>query len=282
MSIDNFVPVIWAASLLTNLNRNHVFKNVFNDDYEGEISAAGDTVKINSIGRITISDYTKNTDLAAPQILQDAALDLKIDQAKSYHFYVDDLDKRQAKVNWREGAMTEAAFGLADATDTFLAAALAAGLPAANTLTAATVGTGPNDSDAYSLIVDLGVLLDDNNVPSDGRCVFVPNWYEGMLRKDPRFTSFGTDANVKRLRGDPIGQIDQFEVYKSNNMPLSGGQPIVLASYKGAATFAEQISEVVAYKPERRFGDAQKGLHLYGAKITRPNAIAGVVATKGS
>lgn len=282
MTIDNFSPIAWASSLLQNLNRNQVFKNVFNNDYEGDIAQAGDTVKINSIGRITVSAYTKNTDLAAPQILQDASLDLKVDQADSYHFYVDDMDKRQAKVNWREGAMREAAFSLADATDTYLAGVLAAGLPSVNTLTAATVGTGPSDSDAYSLIIDLGVLLDDNNVPDDGRCVFVPNWYEGMLRKDPRFTSFGTPDNVKRLRGDPIGQIDQFEVYKSNNMPLSGGNPIVLATYKGAATFAEQISEVVAYKPERRFGDAQKGLHLYGAKITRPNAIAGVVATKGS
>ena len=225
MTIDNFIPLVWASSLLRNLNNNHVFANAFNRDYEGEIKEAGDSVRITSVGRVTINTHTPNADMSAPQILQDSGQTLVIDQAKDYHFYVDDMDKRQAKTAWREGVMAEAGWGLADATDTFLATTLAAGLTSANTLSAATIGTGPTDSDAYTTIVDLGVLLDDNNVPPDGRCVFIPNWFEGMLRKDPRFTSFGTADNVARLRGSAIGQVDSFMVYKSNNMPTSGGQP---------------------------------------------------------
>ena len=42
---------------------------------------------------------------------------------------------------------------------------------------------------------------------------------------------------------------------------------------KRAIAFAEQLSEIEAYRPELRFADAVKGLHLYGAKVVYPNEI---------
>jgi len=44
-----------------------------------------------------------------------------------------------------------------------------------------------------------------------------------------------------------------------------------LARTKRAIAFAEQLSEIDAYRPELRFADAVKGLHLYGAKVVYPN-----------
>ena len=40
-----------------------------------------------------------------------------------------------------------------------------------------------------------------------------------------------------------------------------------------AVTFAEQLNSVEAYRPENRFADAVKGLHLYGAKIVYPEEL---------
>lgn len=61
MAITNFIPTIWSARLLHNLQKSLVFgqTGVINRDYEGEIKAYGDTVKINGIGAVTIGDYTK-------------------------------------------------------------------------------------------------------------------------------------------------------------------------------------------------------------------------------
>jgi hypothetical protein len=73
---------LWADTLLAALRKNLVYGNLFNDDYEGTISRMGDTVKINAIGDITISNYSKDTDLAAPQALTDAQTMLVINQAK--------------------------------------------------------------------------------------------------------------------------------------------------------------------------------------------------------
>lgn len=54
---------------------------------------------------------------------------------------------------------------------------------------------------------------------------------------------------------------------------LSGGGKAATAGSVIAASYAEQIAKVEAYRPEKRFGDALKGLHLYGAKVLRPSAL---------
>src|SRR5690606_34727106 len=118
------------------------------------------------------------------------------------------------------------------------------------------------------------------NVPSEGRWVVVPMWYHGVLLKDPRFVSFGTDKNRANLRGEPIGEAAGLTIYKSNNVPEGVSSDFtIIAGHKIAATFAEQIDKVEAFRPQNRFSDAVKGLHIFGSKITRPNALASVVAT---
>lgn len=67
MAIAHFIPTLWSARLLYNLRKSLVFgqAGVINRDWEGEIQQKGDTVKILSIGAVTISDYVKNTDIAS-------------------------------------------------------------------------------------------------------------------------------------------------------------------------------------------------------------------------
>ena len=283
MSINNFKPTIWAGTLLKNLNDAHIYAACLNRDYEGDIKASGDTVKVGSIGRVAISDYTPGSDHAVPETLDDATMMLTVDQAKMFNFLVDDVDNAQTKPKVMRDAMEEAAWGLKDVSDVFLAALLEAGVATAspdNTLAAASaVGTASGNDDAYELLVDLDTKLTESNAPRNARWVVIPPWYEGLLRKDPRFVSFGTPENIAKLKGGLIGTASGFDVRVSNNVPLSGSAYTVIAGYKGAATFAQQIAKVEAFRPERRFADAVKGLDLYGALVTRPYALASVVAT---
>lgn len=237
----------------------------------------GDTVKINSIGRVTVSSYTKNSTISAPETLVGSQQILTIDQAKYFNFEIDDIDKWQSKPKLMGDATTEAAWAMSDTVDAFVAALINAAVPAANLRTAATVGTGATDADMYEVLVDLDVLLTTNNVPRNGnRWVVVAPGHEGLLRKDPRFVSFGTGDNKSNLRSSPITQVSGFNVYVSNNVP-SGTD--VLAGYKGAVTYAEQIDKMVAFSPHDSFSDALKGLHIYGGEVTRPYALAKCVCT---
>src|SRR3990172_1872488 len=245
MTINNFNPTIWAGVLLKNLNDAHVYVSLLNRDFEGDIKEAGVSVKINSVGRVTIGTYTKNTDISAAETLDDSQQMLVIDQQRYFNFQIDDVDKAQQKPKIMREAMQEAAWGLSDAADAAVATALEAGVATAspdNTLTAATsVGTGATDDDAYELLVDLGVRLDESNAPKVARWVVIPPWFHGMLLKDPRFVSFGTQQNLERLRNGQVGEAAGFTIAVSNNVPVADSAYTVIAGHAVAATFADSI-----------------------------------------
>jgi hypothetical protein len=279
MSIDNFKPQIWAAKILENLEHDHVYAKLGNSDYEGEIKNMGDSVRINSLGRPTVSAYVPNSTSLTYEELQDASQVLIIDKFYEFSFKIDDVDDIQSKPKLMNQATRNASWALAESCDDLVAAALYAGTATANILTAVTVGTGAGDDDAYETIVDLGVALDNADVPRRDRWVVIPPFYRGLLKKDPRFTSFGTPENLAMLRGKPIGAIDNFEVYISTNVPTSGTAYYVQAGYKGAFTFAEQLLKTEALRLQTSFSDALRGLHVYGYKVVQPNGLAYVLAT---
>lgn len=283
MSLDNFIPEVWSARLLANLNRVQVYTqpDVINSDYEGDIQEAGDTVRINAIGRVTISDYTKNADIAAPETLSDAQAILAINNAKYFNFQIDDVDMAQTKPKVMDAAMREAAYGLADAADTIVAAQYT-DVPSANYLgSEASPKTGYAATDVYTYLVDLGTILDDNNVPAEGRWCIVPPFVHGWLLKDARFVGFGTGQQMEILANGKVGQAAGFTIYKSNNVPnTSSAKYKVIAGSRIAWTYAQQVRKTEAYRPQLRFADAVKGLHLYGTKVVRPDALAVLVINK--
>jgi hypothetical protein len=280
MTLDNFIPSVWSGRLLSNLNTALVYgqAEVVNTDYEGEISGAGSSVKINSIGRVTVTDYTKNTDHAAPETLTDAQRTLVIDQAKMFNFQIDSVDKAQQTPKVMDEAMKESAYALAKTADTFIAGKYVDA--DANNL----VGTDgapiggflATPTDAYDkVLIPLKTALDVADIPDDARWCVIPPFLEGALLRDQRFVSFGTVQNRENLANGEIGQAAGFRILKSNQVPNTAGTKYkVLAGHRMAISFADQIAETVAYKPERRFGDAVKGLHVYGAKTVRPTALA--------
>ena len=130
MAVTTFIPELWSARLLYALEKAHVATNLVNRNYEGVIANQGDTVHINSIGAITVKDYTKNTDIAAPDALTTTDQTLEIDQCKYFNFQVDDVDKVQAAGDLVDTAMGRAAYALADTSDAFLLKTIAAGAAA--------------------------------------------------------------------------------------------------------------------------------------------------------
>ncbi|HGH7180742.1 P22 phage major capsid protein family protein [Bacillus luti] len=277
MAINNFIPTIWSARLLQNLQKTLVFgqPGVVNRDYEGEIKAAGDTVKINNIGKVTVGNYTKNGNMSDPETLTDATRSLIIDQSKFFNFQIDDVDKIQQNPKLMDEAMREAAYALRNQADQFIASHY---VDAAHVIGNDTTPVVPTKNDAYEYLVDLSVKLDEADVPEQGRWVVLPPWYEGMMLKDDRFVKAGNLPSDQRLLNGVIGQAAGFLVLKSNNTPKAGAGATenskIIAGHNIAWSYAEQATQVEGYRPEKRFADAVKGLHLYGAKVTRPEALA--------
>lgn len=285
MAISVFIPTIWSARLLAHLDKAHVYAALVNRDYEGEIRNYGDTVKIQQIGDITIKTYAK-TDIDAPQAIDGTTQSLVIDQAKYFNFAIDDVDAAQVNPKLMDKAMARAAYAMNDVTDTFLAGLMAAG--AVNIQGHSELGSDaspvtPTASTAYDLLVELKVDLDEKNVPTANRWVVVPPWFHGMLLKDARFVGNGTDYNKGILEGAEVGRAAGFRVFLSNNVPnTSKAKYKIIAGTDEGCTYAEQILETEAFRPEKRFSDAIKGLHVYGAKVTQGAALSVLTANKSA
>ena len=279
MAIDRFIPQVWSAKLLSELRKALVYgqPEVVNRDYEGDIAAAGDCVKIHGIGAVTVCDYVKNADLPAPQTLSDEEQTLMIDQAKAFNFAIDDIDAAQQTPKLMTEAMADAAYRLAEIADRYIAAqhAQAGGRLGSD---GAPVTAGKDN--AYDLLVDMATLLSEQNAPQAGRWVVVPPWFHGLLLKDARFTGTGGAAAERMLKNGAIGMAAGFVVLESNNVPAEDGKCKILAGVPAAWSYAEQVAEMNAYRPEKRFADAVKGLHVYGAKVVKPDALVCMTAVK--
>lgn len=282
MAFATFIPTIWSARLLAHLDKAHVYANLVNRDYEGEIKNFGDKVKINQIGDITIKDYTKGTDIAAPEAVDGEGQELEIDQAKYFNFGVDDVDNAQSNPKVMDDAMQRAAYGMNDVTDGFLAGLMAVGAENnGNNLGSDETPLVPTASTAYDMLVDLATDLTEKNVPMAGRFVVVPAFFHGLLLKDQRFVGNGTDYNKALIEGGEVGVAAGFAVSISNNVPnTSGAKYKIIAGTKAATSYAEQILKTEAYRPEKRFSDAIKGLHVYGAKVVQGKSLSVLTVNK--
>ena len=265
MAISNFIPTIWSETLNEELDNHYIAVAHCNRDFEGEIKNKGSVVKICGVGNIMVSDYTKNTNMSQPQSLSDTVKTLSIDQAKYFNFQIDDIDRAQSSPKLMNAAMKVAANSLAAAADQFVFDLFA---QSQNAMSFPDVSV----DNIIDCIIDARTRLYTNNV-SDTEEVF--------LEVSPVIASLLLKAKVKlstdngeTLERGCIGSIAGCKVFVSNHITTADTSD-KLVSYclmrtKRAVAFAEQLSEIEAYRPEMRFSDAVKGLHLYGAAIVYP------------
>ena len=283
MSIQRFRPEIWSANLLVALRKTLIYGDCVNRDYEGDISAAGDTVRITSIGRPTIANYVPNSTVIVPEQVNDSQRVLVVDQSKYFAFEVDDVDARQAAGNVIPQSMNEAAYGFADVIDQYIAS-FYTGIQSSNVVAPLSVDTTVA-TPAYNLVYDkvlvpMRVALDRANVPAQGRWAVVAPEVYGVLERDSRFIKVNESGSSAGLRQGNVGDAAGFSIRVSNNAPSPvAGQYAVIAGNNTAITYAEQINKVEAYRPQSSFADAVKGLMLYGAKLIRPDSLASSLVT---
>ena len=260
MAVINFIPEVWSARLLSALQTTHVARAVTNRDYEGSVTPGG-TVHITSVDDVSIGDYT-GAEFEFEE-MADATRALIIDQQKFFAFQLDDVDRAQA-VNGGtllDESLDRAVYKMADALDKHVLGLMAAG---ADTTPAEATVTDPGD--AYDLLVDYGVLLDESDVPSASRFAVVPPSFHGLILKDNRFIGTGDAQAVATRQNGMVGQAAGFTLYKSNNLPVASGgsdagNKFVIAGSTIATTVAEQIDKIEAVRLEKKFGDGVKGLH---------------------
>ena len=265
MAITNFIPTVWSETLYTALDKQYIAVANCNREFEGEIKNCGSVVKICGVGEVTVDDYTKNTDMSTPQALSDTVMELTVDRAKYFNFQIDDIDRAQSTPKLMDAAMSVAASGLANDADRFV-----------YNLYADAASTVKQDNATAENIIDAIIearekLYEGNVSDSSGIVIEVSPAVASLILKAK--IALSTD-NADSLETGCLGSIGGCKVFVSNNIAVENDTDIAyhkcLVRTRRAIAFAEQLSEIDAYRPEKRFADAVKGLHLYGAKVVYP------------
>ena len=266
MAISNFIPTIWSENLLTSLDKQYIGVANCNRDFEGDIKERGSSVKICGVGDISIGDYKKNTDMSNPQALSDTVAELVIDRAKYFNFQVDDIDRTQCNPKLLDAAMKNAAAALANEADKYIFSLY----EEAGTTVVCDFYNG--STVLMDKILEAREILSRNGILNYDDIVFEvsPAVATIIFKEMSEKLSYNNEINETGY----VGSIAGCKIYVSNNVYFEDSSVACNKCFmrsKRSIAFAEQLSEVEAYRPEKRFADAVKGLHLYGAKVVYPN-----------
>ena len=299
-----FLPSIYSKKVLNFFRKASVVEAITNTDYAGEISAFGDSVKIIKEPVISVSDYTRGSTTSATK-LTDQELTLVVDSAKAFKFIVDDIETNMSHVNFKEVATSSAAYALRDSYDAAVIAAMFSGLSASSPdhtigadAAAATqtmgqhqggsnaidlTGSDGTGTDPLDMMAFMAKLLDEQNVPEEGRWfVAPPSFYNELSQSGSKLMSVDFNAGQGSIRNGLVssGKLRGFDMYKSNNVPATStctGQ--VLAGHISSTATAQTIISTEVLRDPSSFGDIVRGLHVYGAKVLRPEALVGAFYT---
>ena len=293
-----FMPKVYSKKVLNFFRKASVAEAITNTDYAGDISAYGDTVRIVKEPTITVYQYERGADVTQTK-LTDMEETLTVDVANAFKFKVDDIEKSMSHVNWKEVASSSAAYALKDAFDEGVIAELFSGVStsspdqvlgadaAAATQTMGQHQGGTNSidltgsdgtgTDPLDVMAFMARLLDEQNVPEEGRWfVAPPSWYEQLSQSGSKLMSVDFNAGMGSIRNGLVssGKLRGFDMYKSNNIAAaSTASGKCIAGHISAAATAQAITQTEVIRDPDSFGDIVRGLHVYGADVLRSEAL---------
>ena len=297
----NWVPAVYSQKVQKFFRRASVVEDITNTDYAGEIENFGDTVNIVKEPTITVNDYARGQTVNT-QTLADDRLQLTVDQGSYFAFKVDDIEERQSHVNWEALATSSGAYSLKKNYDYNVLKNIYdnAATSAANTGTDGSPIDGDAAADTLADVISAAkTVLDANDVPEENRWFVAPPAYYKQLRKAGAKImdqSVMADGGASSMRNGMVTDkpLFGFRLYSTNAIAVSSGaassktfgsagsnEYAFLYGHKGAVATANHIAKTELIRDPDSFSDIVRGLHVFGRKILRSDAVYSGVITIG-
>lgn len=266
-----FIPTHYAAQILTELRAKLVGMALTNQNYTGEITRNGDTVKVYAVGDLAVNDHVRGQKINY-QSPSGSEVTMVIDQEKDCSFLIDDVDAFQSAVNVRNAYAAKAIRAQLEVTDTFILNKVADADP--NNVITTTASTA---SGFMTVVRNAKVALSEMNVPKEGRYLVLTPHYANLV------SEYMSDKLLEgqTARSGWVGRVEGFDVYESNRLPEDAvaGKVKLMFGHPEAITFANQIvgAEWIPSHPDYH-GGAFKSLHVYGGKVFVPAALGRIEA----
>ena len=297
----NWVPAVYSQKVQKFFRRASVVEDITNTDYAGEIENFGDTVNIVKEPSITVSDYARGQTVNT-QTLADDKLQLTVDQGSYFAFKVDDIEERQSHVNWEALATSSGAYSLKKNYDYNVLKNIYdnAATSAANTGTDGSPIDGDAAVDTLADVISAAkTVLDGNDVPEENRWFVAPPAFYKQLRKAGAKImdqSVMADGGASSMRNGMVTDrpLFGFRLYSTNAIAVSSGaassktfgsagsnEYAFLYGHQGAVATANHIAKTELIRDPDSFSDIVRGLHVFGRKILRSDAVYSGVITIG-
>lgn len=297
----NYIPELYSKKVLRNFYESAIFQDICNTDYEGEIKGQGAKVHIRKTPEITVNAYTIGQTLTY-EVPEKDSTELVIDQAFYTAFQVEDVEKAQADIELVNMFAKDAGERVKIAVSREVLAYMA--LQAAATNKGATAGaisasvdlgliTGAGASinidstNAINKIVELNQVLDEANIPSEGRWIILPAWYCALLKVGDLRRADITGDSSGVIRNGLIGMVDRTTIYMSNGLYTATDGDAATSTYvqcgtKEASSFAAQITKTDTLKIPNAFGEYWRSLFVYGRAVVQNTALATLICKPGT
>lgn len=293
-----FIPTLWSGKLNVKFYATTVFGEIANTAYEGEIKGLGDSVIINNIPDVAISDYSIGQSLNY-QVPTPNTIELQINKAKYFGVTVSDVLELQSQPKLMDMFTGDAAKQMAITIDKDIllnsyntADANNMGATAGVISQSVNLGTDSapvtlSSANILPLITGMSAVLDEQNVPETDRWLVITPHVRNILMQSPLAQAYVTGDSQSILRNGKIGTIDRFTIYVSNLLPranagydffgnaLAGAvaRTAIMAGHTSGITFASQIAKVESLQNPNDFGTLVRGLNVYGYKTIKPTAL---------
>jgi len=283
------IPIIFSTHFNAKFYTQTVLPFIANTDWEGEISAMGDSVQIREIATVAVKRYYKNLKLTY-ETPQTPTLKLDIDQAFHYAFSEDVIDLKQMDIAKVDAQITDGAKNIKIEVENDIFSIVYAQVNASNQgLTAGALSSNYNlgvagtpvalsSSNIVNFIIRNNQALDEQNIPRDSnRYGIIPVELSGLLKtSDLKDASLSGDSESMARVGH-IGMIDGTNLYVSNNLTSvsDGGRTAynTMFGHLSALTFAGQMVKDESLTAQDTFGELYRGLFVYGYKLVKNTAM---------
>jgi hypothetical protein len=259
---------------------------------------------------LTVTAYQRGS-VINPQDLADDQITLVVDKANAFAFKIDDIEERHSHVNFEALATSSGAYSLKRKFDANIlqnlsdAAGIGASAVSGTTLTttaaAGDIGTAnapinvETDDNGINMMLAMARLLDDQSVPEENRWfVAPPIFYQKAFQAGNKIAEVNiTGDGTSPLRNGlaMVGTLAGFRCYKTTALNSTGGidqvtltdasatlavdasENVVLAGHISAMATASHIAKTEVVRSTESFSDVIRGLHVFGRKVLRQEAI---------
>lgn len=309
-----FIPTLWSGKLAKKFYNTTVFSEIANTDWQGEISNLGDTVIINTIPTLSTKEYKVGMQLEY-EVPSPETITLKIDKARYFGVNVNDIMEFQSKPNLMNMFTDDAAMQMKlyidkdviyssffdtagklktsesgkDAVWEKNCGATAGAISGAYNLGTDNAPVSLTPENILSYITMLSTVLDEANVPEDGRyLIMTPQERQILMQSNLAQAQFMGDPK-SILRNGKIGSIDRFTIYLSNQLPRAAAEKawdntttasgaakrhLIFAGHKHGISFASQITKMETLQNPNDFGQLVRGLQVWGNQVTQGQCLA--------